>query len=389
MLHLLSPTSLAVIFLDIFHIQRKVASNKKHILAGLGWLKHAQDMVSDGGIPAYFRLDSGWTPSFIETTGYIIGTFLECSSYFHDLELRKRAILMGDFLLKMQLPSGGFRSKTPSDNKYSLPIVFDTGQVILGLCDLYKETKYKKYLDSAIKGANFLINSQNSYGSWSKYNYKNKSHTYDVRIAWSLLRVFEMTEDKRYRQSAERLLSWAKGKQLSNGWFIDNNFPPPNPDIPYTHTISYAIEGFLYSGILLNNEIYINIAKKAADKILEYYARYDFLPGTLDKNWESSDKYSCLTGDAQISIVWMKLFEIFGKRSYLEYAKKINMYLKSSQDIYSSSLYVRGGIKGSLPVYGDLLKRRGYCRMAYLNWATKFFIDSLLYEMKLKFKKNV
>ena len=44
---------------------------------------------------------------------------------------------------------------------------------------------------------------------------------------------------------------------------------------------------------------------------------------------------------------------------------------------------IKGAIKGSFPIYGDIINNKGYCRMAYLNWATKFFIDALLAEERI------
>lgn len=363
--------------LGIFYPEKE---NEIHIKAGLEWLKFAQDQSSDGGVSAWYSLLTGWMPSYIETTGYIISTFLDCSEYFKDKDLNKRATKMGDFLIRMQNSDGSFRRQVPEVCTDTSPIIFDTSQDIIGLTDLYKHTKISKYLDSAIKAADFLCKVQEKNGSWIKYEYGGCSRTYETRSSWALLKVFEITKNKKYKNCGVKNLNWAAKNQNANGWFKNNDLPHPNPDDPLTHTISYAIEGFLWSGILLNEKKYINFAKKAADRMLEYFNKNGFLPGTFNKNWHSSDHYACLTGNAQIALVWLELYKITKDMKYLTTAKKLNSYLKKTQDTKIKDKNIRGGIKGSFPIYGDLVGFKGYCRMAYLNWAVKFFIDSLLAE---------
>lgn len=368
---------------DLLRKRRPTFKNNLHIKAALDWLCLAQDKTGDSGVSSWYSLAYGWGPSYIETTGYIIDTFLDCACYFKDNDLKERAIKMADFLLKMQLPSGGFRTVTPRVRLNSDPTIFDTGQDILGLTSIYEATKKQKYLDSALKAAEFLCEVQEPGGSWLKYTYGNMVHTYHTRVAWALLKSWKVSKVTKYKKFALRNLEWAAKNQLQNGWFKLNQLPPPNPCDPLTHTISYAIEGFLWSGILLNDNRYIKIAQKSADAIVEYYLEKDFLPATLNNKWQSGDNYACLTGDAQIAQVWLKFYQLTKDDKYLIASVKMNEFLKSTQDIQTKDKNIRGGIKGSLPIYGEIISRNGYQKMAYLNWATKFFIDALLLEIKI------
>lgn len=366
---------------DIVGRRSKVKDNNTHIQSALEWLKYAQDINGDGGVASWYSPIFGWGPSYIETTGYIIDTFLDCYQLFHDQDLLKRAIKMADFLISMQLPSGGYRSVTPNVKKDSEPVIFDTGQVILGLTSLYQVTKKPKYLDSAIRAADFLCSVQESDGSWLKFTYGQMVHTYHTRVAWSLLKVYQLTKTKKYRQKAIKNLDWAANNQLKNGWFKLNQFPPPTPTVPFTHTIAYATEGFLWSSQILKNQRYLKVAKTAAEALLKYYQKTSFLPGTLDSHWSSNDRYSCLTGDAQIALVWLTFYQITKDHKWLTAARRLNNYLKTIQDTQTSNRNIRGAIKGSLPIYGQIMTWGGYQKMAYLNWATKFFIDALLQEL--------
>ena len=58
----------------------------------------------------------------------------------------------------------------------------------------------------------------------------------------------------------------------------------------------------------------------------------------------------------------------------LEAARRTNRLLKSLQDCTTGNDHVRGATKGSDPIWG------GYLFGTYPNWATKFFMDTLLLE---------
>lgn len=364
-------------------------NNQVHIRKALDWLKLAQDKTPDAGVSGWFSLLFGWRSSYIETTGYIINTFFDVADFYNIPELRKRAIQMADFLLEMQLPTGAYRVYTPQQNQSDKVVVFDMGQDLLGITHAYEVTKEEKYLKSAISAAEYLLSIQEKDGTWIKNTYGDSPHTYHTRVAWGILRVYQISKIKKYKRAALKNLRWAQNQQINNGWFISNELPHPNIQIPYTHTISYAIEGFLWSGLILNDSSLVKTALKGAVPMLNYFLRHEFLPGTLNNNWKSDDKYSCLTGDAQISLMWLELYKITREKRFFIGAKKMNTYLKSKQKTNFPFKEINGAIAGSDPIYGDILKNKGYCRLAYLNWATKFFVDSLLEEEKISQRENI
>lgn len=366
---------------DTFKQTHPSKDNKSHVVAGIDWLSRAQDKSGDNGVSAWYSLVNGWQPSYIETTGYIINTFLDASVYLKKPSLLRRAIKMADFLVGMQHELGGYRTSVPSRGVDSAPTVFNTSQDLLGLTDIYELTKKKKYLDSVILASDFLLSIQEPDGSWLKYTYGSMKHTYHTRVAWGILKVWKLTKKRMYYLAAIRNLEWAAKQQLANGWFQQNRLPNPDPEVPYTHTIAYAIEGFLWSGLLLKNKEYLEIAAKGALPIANYYLTHHFLPGTFDKNWVSKDNYTCLTGDAQLALMWLELFKYNGNPIFFNAAYQMLEFLKSTQSTESISPdSIRGAIKGSYPIYGDLPKNLGYCRYAYLNWSTKFFLDALIVE---------
>ena len=83
-----------------------------------------------------------------------------------------------------------------------------------------------------------------------------------------------------------------------------------------------------------------------------------------------------MTGDAQTAIVWLRLYEVTGVDRYREAAQAVNHYLASTQDLASKDEGIRGGVKGSQPIWGE------YGSFEYLNWAAKFYADALMLELK-------
>jgi hypothetical protein len=121
-------------------------------------------------------------------------------------------------------------------------------------------------------------------------------------------------------------------------------------------------------------------AYKSAKIILEKYNEqasppFKLLPGTLDEKWESKDRYSCLTGDMQMAIIWLKLFNITKKKSFKDGAERMIDQVKETQILESVHKELMGGIAGSFPIEGD------YASFTMLNWATKFFADALMLKM--------
>ncbi len=353
-----------------------------HLQATISWIKNAQDSQNDGGVSSYYRPLIGWGKSFIETTGYIISSFIRVAKLYNTHEYDDRIIRMGDFLLKMQLGNGGYRTYPPTQIDVSKPTVFNTGQDIIGLADLFTYTNDKKYLNSAIMASDFLCKIQKKDGTWSTYTYKNTVNTYDSRVSLSLIKIYKITGKNKYLKAATKNLDWVLTQQRTNGFFENCSLPYPNPKNPYTHTITYVLEGLLESGKILGNKSYLSASIKVGSLLCDYYLKNNFMPGTFDENWESTDRYSCLTGDAQLAGLWMDIYTMNKEEKYLVAAKKMNKYIMNTQKLSSIDPNLVGAVGGSWPIYGDLFRNKGYSRFAYVNWAAKFFIDSLIKEVE-------
>ena len=354
---------------DFLKKRYPIYENEIHIKAAMEWLSLAQKQNKDEGVSAFYSLFEGWAPSYVETTGYIIPTFFNYAEFSKKYFYKEEAIQMADFELRNQLPSGAF----PGDGKKNAPIVFNTGQVIFGLCKAYEETKDNKYKKAAEKAADWLLSVMDEDGCWRKNEYLSHIHTYNTRTAWSLLYAHKISENAAYQEAAENNIEWALTQQLENGWLQNNGFYPYQE--PLVHTIAYSIRGILEAAIYLRKKKYLEAAVKAATPIMHAQRTDGSLPGSFNKEWKSSVKWSCLTGNSQMSIIWQKLFIATKNQKFLDAAKKSNAYMKSVQILNSSNAGVKGGIPGAFPIYG------WYAPFCFPNWAAKFFVDALLLEL--------
>ena len=346
------------------------AANQECIRATVDWIKRAQDSTRDRGVSAGFYYYQGWVNSYPETTGYIIPTMFDYYHFSGDVDSQRRAFEMSRFLMSIQLGDGSFRFGYYPNN--SDPEVFDTGQILQGLVRCFNETKDNQVLASAVRAGNWLLSVQDEDGAWRKNSFRGIPHTYYSRVALALLELFAVTGDERYREASTKNILWTLKNCNEVGWYQNCAFDLESMPRPITHVIAYTVEGVLECGSLLDNDVFVKSAAKTLNALLKKFEVDGWLRGTYDQNWDSSDNYSCLTGDSQIALLWLRLFELTGNQAYFDAAVKVNNYVKSTQYLHHKCGGIQGGIKGSHPIYGD------YNPYRFLNWAAKFFIDSLI-----------
>lgn len=344
-----------------------------HLEAAMAWLCRAQDAYPPGGVPIDYSLLRGWGAGYPETTGYIIPTFVRYAAVSGGQEYLDRAIRMADWELSIQESDGSFKGGPWGGDLGSF--VFDTGQIVFGLIEAHRLSGQDKYLQGAIRAGDWLMQTQDPEGMWRRCTYHNIAHTYYTRVAWGLAELGKYTNSRAYQEAACRNVDWALTQQLENGWFRSAGFTETGHNTPFTHTIAYTIEGVLETGDCLGRKDYVDAAVRSADTLLRI-GRNGFYCGTYDSEWRSTDRYSCLTGGAQIAGIFLRLREIRGEDKYLPVAQTINRFLCRCQETEGAP-QTRGAISGSYPIWGK------YLRYTFPNWAAKFFADALLLEKKV------
>jgi hypothetical protein len=147
------------------------------------------------------------------------------------------------------------------------------------------------------------------------------------------------------------------------------------------HTIAYALRGILEIGIAIDEPRFVAAARKGADALLAKQRDDGGLAGRYDERWEPAVAFSCLTGNAQMGTVWAGLYRVTGDDKYRVGLARANRFLQSVQWLGTGNPGLDGGVSGAFPLHGR------YGRFEVLNWAVKFFADSLMFEQAIESRR--
>ncbi len=348
----------------------------RHLREALAWLKRGQDAGADRGVSYGVAFGQDFEVSYPETTGYICQTFLALEEGGADPDLLDRAVAMGDWQIAIQLPEGAVMGGTYNINP--TPAVFNTGMVLLGWAALIRRVGEERFKDAARRASDWLVSIQEADGRWirghSQFALPGPT-LYNVKAAWGLAEAGLVLGEERYIRAAERKAEYCLARQHPNGWFPDACFSDPRR--PLLHSLAYCMQGLLGIGRLTGREELISGAALLADAELRMMEPDGFLPGRQYADLQPAVDWCCLTGSAQMSVIWGELYQVTGQERYLEGMRRVNRYLMARHDIRNPDDRLRGGVPGSWPVWGD------YGRLAVLSWATKFLVDALWLERKI------
>ena len=346
-----------------------------HLREAAAWLSRAQDATGDGGVAGRYTLGRGWSSSYPETTGYIIPTFLALDEEPGFDGFRERARQCVDFLLGVQLPSGAFPGLEIADNREK-PSIFNTAQILNGLTAWHRAERDEATLEAARRAADWLTEAQDADGAWRVHLYgSGRPYTYMAHAACWLAEFGAHAGEERHLEAARRHLEWVlRHVDAATGWIDDCGFGEEDQRLrrAVTHTIAYTIWGILFIADTIGHEAGLDVARRAAYSVARRLEISHWLPGKLDATWKPAARYACLTGNAQMALIWLKLHELDGDPTLVSAACKAIDLIKRAQSTTSNDPGIRGGIAGSDPVWGD------YITLAFPNWAAKFFIDALL-----------
>ena len=344
----------------------------------IGWILRAQR--PDGGIAAYYSFLTGYSDSYPEVTGYIVPTLYDFAHATGDAASLAAAERATEWLYSLQMASGAFpaglhkSAGRPYSTDPPQPSIFNTGQILQGLVRAYVEKRSNEALTKAASAGEWLASVQETSGAWTGAGaYQGQPHTYYSMVAWALAQLAAESGERRYADAADRNIDWVLTYLRPSGW-IDGINLQGHP--AYLHFVAYVIQGVLECGILRKRQDAIAAAENAAWALLRKFETHKRLAGTYETDFAAGQKFTCLTGNAQISCVWLRLAEITGDFRYLNAALKINELIKQLLP-RSSSPELQGGVAGSHPIWG------AYQPMRLISWGAKFFADALMLEQRM------
>ena len=353
---------------------------EEHANALVDWILRSQAATPDDGVAESFYLPSNaWNASYPETTGYIVCSMLRAADFGlgNPAQIRSSVRKMGVWLTQTQLADGAFPGG-PVSITNPQPAVFNTGQILKGLTDLIRQgfDSDEMLQQSSRRAAAWMIDEQDADGAWRRglsVLATAPVRAYNVRAAWGLARYGLALDDQDAIQSGIRNAEWLMRMRESDGWFNHMNFN--DGEDPLTHTVAYTIRGLLEVGAACGRDDFVDAAAEAAEKMKRLQASNGAIPGTIAKGYRPACSWTNTTGLAQMAIIWFRLAEITGEKSWSDAAALANRFNRRLHCLSSHNDGFRGALQGSYP--GHL----GYGRFWYMNWTQKFFLDSLLAEM--------
>ena len=357
-----------------------------HLEATAQWILRAQGATDDDGVAHSWDVRRRtWSASYPETSGYLIPTLYDYALHFQRPQYREAARKMAQWEVDVQMDDGAVRAGT-MDAEVLAPTIFNTGQVLFGLARAARETGEHCFIDATRRAANWLVQAQDNDGCWRRYPSPFTTTTvaaYNTRTAFGLLRAFEVVPDERYLQAAERNANWAIGTAHANHWLPGNCLGLHPDDRALTHTIAYSIRGLLEVGVALDRPRYLEHALAMAQAVASAQRPDGALPGYLSPGWKALANWTCVTGNAQMAINWLRLARETGDDQLLRHASAANRFNMQIHELNHAAPERRGGVKGSHPIDG------GYMAWRYPNWAAKFFMDALMLQQLGPAARNI
>jgi len=337
--------------------------------AGLDWLVRSIEVTADGGSAAYysriFKPLKGWQLAYPETTGYIIVTLLDYHTIYPKRGLKKYALSCADWICTLQMKNGALPGGVGITDT---PSIFNTGQMLFGLLAAYEETQKEIYFTTLKRATNWLVNSLEVDGSWQLGAYiPGWVPSYYTRVVWAVLWANQHLKDAVIEEKMRTALNFYQQRIQKN--LVVKDWAFESGKKAFTHTIAYTIRGFLESAVLLKDKNLQDQAFQLGEKIMRLRELRGRMAGAYGAGWEGDFSFTCVTGNAQLSIILSRMYQLSGDLRYLNTSLKIFEDVVYKQ-VVSRNKNTNGAVPGSTPFHGKYLYFR------YPNWAAKFYLDA-------------
>jgi len=299
--NLIIPVIIIIIILSIILAQKIITQQGKEIIDNVVIIREVDkqlvvDKIEDskqylfrvldkdyGGVHKYYYALDDTFENRLHTiyTASTTLTLLKIYDFKPDNETWKYISNAADFILFMQNKDptspayGAFHYSYYLDHleKEQKFVVGTTSKTIFTLLELYQKTKDEKYLEAAKLGADWLTTMLNTDGSVKIHieyqdgqeNYLiKKSHLYNGQVLSALSRMYVITKNEKYYNSAEKIANHLLNEISEQGCWLGDEFRNPN-----AVSSSWAILSLLdFYKTKKDNKIK-NIVFQCSDELLE------------------------------------------------------------------------------------------------------------------------
>lgn len=212
-------------------------------------------------------------------------------------------------------------------------------EVAYDLCLAFELTNNSRWLEPAVKFANFLVNLQNSDGSWFRaytingepitspeewfgYSLEDQKSATPVAIPL-MVKLFNITGDKRFLRSAEKAGEWLLKEFVDKIKYIGGTLD--NPNIIDKESMGYSMKSLLNLYECTKNIDYLKGAARASKLAItwNYIWNVPFEPSTRLYKYDFKT-----SGWGGINIIWaggvVDLYSLFFLEDWLRLATLLN-----------------------------------------------------------------
>lgn len=313
---------------------------RTHLRASLEWLCRAQDACptapGSGCVSAGWSFESGWLPGSIDTTGWLVETYLPAADYLVWPLLENRARAMLEVLLAQ--PDG-----TSLGRMHGLI----AGHVQLGHADC---------LERAVCSGHALLEAP------------LVSVAHHAQAAHTLATLGVLAEDIVLRQAAQNHLDTVLSRQTPCGWFSDVSAPNPTSLKALTGTLRSLIE----LSVILDDQRGLQAAHRTAHALRDSLCDDGWLAGAYDDGWMPAASHVCMSGMAQLTTCWVRLSQVEPGASWNDAVWRALAWIKRNQRTEGDDLATRDALPSTVPIW------RGPGAFSFETMNAKYFADALM-----------
>lgn len=329
----------------------------------LNWLLNSYSQYGRGGFPhsrwMYLPSFIAWQKDYPETSGYLIENLLSSKN---DVAI-SIGINCAHWLQSIQSEDGFYYSGVKFKNKSA----FNTAQILFGLHTAYKYTQEPGLFTSMEKSYHALLNNIDQQGRFKSHLYKpGYFGTYYSRCIWPLLQIDQAYFNNTKQDHFNKSLNYLFKNKNEFGFFNNCGFEPNKSAL--SHPVAYALEGFLESAILLNDQLIEKYILEILSRMCEQVHHQNKIPAYYQTNMLGDYSYVCVTGQIQMGVLFLKAYKRTNQMHYKEAAELLIPSILQWQ-IKSRSADHNGAFPSSMPIW------KNYFPFRYTNWTAKFFLD--------------
>lgn len=264
----------AIRHLDNDLIYNKIKDAKEYLL-------RAMDKNTHGFHKLYTATNGTFDKQVITTySSSSLYSLLKLNDLKKDERIVKQIPLIAEFILSMQLHEGmnkgafHYSLSIETGKKENRFVVGTASKTIFTLLELYKRTNEKRYLDSAILAADWLLQMRNPDGTvinqvkiemGDQIFDKRYSTLYTGEVLSAFSRMYTITSDKRYYIAAKILADNFLIRAKNDLYFLTDDYRLTTDSVP----TSWAVMSLLDFYKISKNEMYKKVLLKCLDEIIK------------------------------------------------------------------------------------------------------------------------